>query len=81
LSISSTFSNRLTLDSESIIKMSSSSWRMVALLVAILVITSFFVFSRLGCSALMTIPKHYSSRPDSLTVKLTTVTLVETSGV
>jgi hypothetical protein len=53
----------------------------LALLVAIFWTTSFLFVSRLGYSSLTTRPRHYSSKPDSLTVKLTTHTLVETSGV
>ncbi|MFN9898780.1 MAG: hypothetical protein ACK55Z_08320 [bacterium] len=78
---SSSSSSKLILSSFRRAKIMSSSARISALPLVIAVSFSFFWISSWGCSARTTMPKHCSSRPDSTTMKLTTFTLQETSGV
>jgi len=78
---SSSSSRRLIFSSLRRARIESSSARISAFPFVIAVSFSFFWISSYGCSHFTTIYRHYSSRPDSFTIKLTTFTLVEISGV
>lgn len=79
--IRSTSSNIFPLEFANNSNILSSFLFRLAFPVAIVSTNSFFTYSISGISLLTTSPSNYSSRPYIVTVKLTTHTLINISGV